>query len=542
MCCQDRGKDVAAVWGEGVAMGGVDFADEPVSAKHAEQTGDFSGTAAFFFCGVGRRIKEEGLQIAIAETVDGEFTARNDFKELGIFRGPRAQSANALVVVEDGLTDAANQLAERNGGIYRGKCVEVAFVGSLGNFGAAVEVGDAFAHGEPVFGSRWIRFGMAKDFEGVGMVDGGFHAQDGALFVVELNGVETCAVFDAHALGAVFEVGNDFALESAVDFTAEEAHDVGRREGGHAVKDEGGIDGGQRGAVLEHDVGGPFGLMGGPVVVHGSVFEHEAVVGIEEPGEFIQSGGPGGMDLLIHEGLGFGGIRQTDETVVTPAIGEPRSIHSAGEPLAAVHADLDGEGRPTLNAGVHEAEDRIDQVMVEGESLAEAGHQLQTFGVSVPVDLEAGARLDRGEHGDEPGFDAVAKSDAAGDGLLVGVRGREVLDGAALFLSRAQGSLAQLRGKALSVGPKVFEQDVVFPEQAFEALDEADGAESPAEDQTVETAQHPGDFVGMICYKVIHGVLLKRKMSQPLSFYFFRDAVSISTKRGFTVAERFGCG
>ena len=66
----------------------------------------------------------------------------------------------------------------------------------------------------------------AEDFEAVGLVDGGFGAQDGTLFVVEFDGVLSHAVFDADAFGTVFEVGDDFALEGAVDFAAEEAHDV----------------------------------------------------------------------------------------------------------------------------------------------------------------------------------------------------------------------------------------------------------------------------------------------------------------------------
>jgi len=68
---------------------------------------------------------------------------------------------------------------------------------------------------------------MAEDFEGIGLVDGGFDAQHRALFVVEFDGVGADAMFDAYPFGSIFEVGDDFALEGAVDFAAEESHDIG---------------------------------------------------------------------------------------------------------------------------------------------------------------------------------------------------------------------------------------------------------------------------------------------------------------------------
>ena len=150
---EDGGEDIAAVGREGVALGGIDLADEAVSAKHAEHARDFGGTSAFFFGSIGGRIVEEGLEVAVTEAVDGELAARNGLKEQGVFLGPWAQSADALVVVDDGLTEVAHENAERGGGIYRRQGVEVAFVGGLRNPGAPMEIGDAFTHGEPVFGT-----------------------------------------------------------------------------------------------------------------------------------------------------------------------------------------------------------------------------------------------------------------------------------------------------------------------------------------------------------------------------------------------------
>lgn len=70
LCGEDGGENVSTVGCEGVAMSGVDFADETVGPKHAEHTRDFGGAASFFFWRIGGRIEEELLEVAIAEAVD----------------------------------------------------------------------------------------------------------------------------------------------------------------------------------------------------------------------------------------------------------------------------------------------------------------------------------------------------------------------------------------------------------------------------------------------------------------------------------------
>src|SRR5437870_3422952 len=151
--------------GEGIAMSGIDLFGEAMSAKHAEQSGDFSGAAAFFFRGIGGGVPEEAPEIAVTEAVDGEFAAIERLEELGIFRGPGAQSADAFVVVGRGLANATKQLAQRGGGIDRGQGVEVAVVGSLSDVSAAGNIADAFAHGAPGFRAVRIAFGGARSEE-----------------------------------------------------------------------------------------------------------------------------------------------------------------------------------------------------------------------------------------------------------------------------------------------------------------------------------------------------------------------------------------
>ena len=53
---------------------------------------------------------------------------------------------------------------------------------------------------------------------------------------------------------------------------AQEAHHVGAGEAGQAVLHQPGIQSRQAGAGAEQNVGGPFALIGGPVVVHGKAW------------------------------------------------------------------------------------------------------------------------------------------------------------------------------------------------------------------------------------------------------------------------------
>lgn len=235
LCGEDGGEDVPSIGGDRVAVGGVDFTDETVSAEQTELAGNAGGPAFGLVRGIGGRIEEKGLQVAVTESVDGELTMTDSFKEGGVFVGPGAQGANTLVVPGGGLTETTHHLAQRDRGVHGGEGIDITLVGSLGDLGTAVDIGDAFAQGEPVLGSGGLVFGVAKHFKGRGVVDGGFDAEDGALLVVEFNGVLSETMFDANAFGAVFEVGDDFALIRAMNLATEEAHDVRTGEGGHAV-------------------------------------------------------------------------------------------------------------------------------------------------------------------------------------------------------------------------------------------------------------------------------------------------------------------
>src|SRR5262245_20722960 len=106
-------------------------------------------------------------------------------------------------------------------------------------------------------------------------------------------------------------------------------------------------------------------------------------------------------------------------------------IQLAGEPLAAVETDVDADGKLGLDAGVHEAEDRVDLVVVEVDALTLPVVDLQLPGLMVLANIERHARIDAAEHADQPFPDAVAGSNLASDVLLAVLGGVEVADLAA---------------------------------------------------------------------------------------------------------------
>jgi hypothetical protein len=78
---------------------------------------------------------------------------------------------------------------------------------------------------------------------------------------------------------------------------------------------------------------------------------------------------------------------------------DSRPIELAGQPLVAVEADLDGEGKPGLQPHVQQAQLAVEKVEVQGQAFASRGDDL---GPVFPIDhLEALTGLDGGEDGNQ---------------------------------------------------------------------------------------------------------------------------------------------
>src|SRR5438067_9438507 len=75
---------------------------------------------------------------------------------------------------------------------------------------------------------------------------------------------------------------------------------------------------------------------------------------------------------------------------------------------------LDRKGEPGLNAGVQEAEDRMNGVVVQEQALADTRLELRVFGVAVAVDLKGAAWFDASQHTHQPLRDAIFQEQCRG--------------------------------------------------------------------------------------------------------------------------------
>jgi hypothetical protein len=170
-----------------------------------------------------------------------------------------------------------------------------------------------------------------------------------------------------------------------------------------------------------------------------------------------------------------------------PRVRNARLVHLVGEPLSAVHADLDRKREPGLNAGVQEAEERMNGVVVQEQALADAGLELQVFGVAVAVDLKGAARLDAGQHTHQALSDAIFNSDAAGDVLLTGFGRCQVADRSASRHRLRQRRGLQPLADLLDVCAEVLEQNVITGQVVLHARGVCDGPQRAAEHQSIKT-------------------------------------------------------
>ena len=179
------------------------------------------------------------------------------------------QSAYGTAFVGDPMIHGIEQVGAGSLVAHGAQRIEIGLVGSLGQLGAAMEIGNAFAQAFPFERPRRIIMAWAQDLEVGRAPNRGLHAEDAPCLVVHLDRVPADPVFDSDALQPVLEIGGDLADEVAVRLAAKEPHDVGALEMLHAVANQGWIDGAQAPWFPEHEVGGPFGLVGGPIVRHG---------------------------------------------------------------------------------------------------------------------------------------------------------------------------------------------------------------------------------------------------------------------------------
>ena len=131
-------------------MGFRDFLDDAVGAQQTELTTDAGGQAARVGAEAGRlegysRGRRSRLRNPAVANSPRLMACRSATSAGSPIRRARTRSA----AVGHGSRDLIEELMERSRVVHGRERVEVAFVGSLGDRGTAVEIGDPFAQGLP---------------------------------------------------------------------------------------------------------------------------------------------------------------------------------------------------------------------------------------------------------------------------------------------------------------------------------------------------------------------------------------------------------
>ena len=94
--------------------------------------------------------------------------------------------------------------------------------------------------------------------------------------------------------------------------------------------------------------------------------------GVQLASDAVEQLGPFGLELTIHQALSFRPVGNPGKAVVLLQVVETSGLHLACQPFSAIKTDLNGEGEPGLDAGIEEAEDGVNLVVVEKQTFARA--------------------------------------------------------------------------------------------------------------------------------------------------------------------------
>lgn len=120
------------------------------------------------------------------------------------------------------------------------------------------------------------------------------------------------------------------------------------------------------------------------------------VNGIELASNAVEQLGPLSFELTIHQALSLGQVGDPGETVVLLQVIETSGLRLSRQPFPSVESDLNGERKPSLDAGIQKAEDRMDLVVGRGTGIIASRFELRydskTCDATYPIHARARAR------------------------------------------------------------------------------------------------------------------------------------------------------
>ena len=463
---QQGGDGRAAFVSQHVAVGSADFLDQTMCSEQSQLAGDGASTA-LLLVGIGPGLEEQGAKVPIAKSVDGKLAAVDGLEQGPVVGRPGVEGSGTATVSLDRFADLFDPLEQGDfsaGGRQGG---QIAVVGGVGDLGSSFQVHHAFAENAPGFfavgfgAAMRAGLGVAIDSKIAGLVEGRFDPQDAALFVVHLDRVGLEGVFDSNPFGALFQIADNFPFKVAAHLSmsghpvAQKAHDIGAGKAGDGVPDQGWVDGAQGLGALEHHIRGVFALLGCPVVLESQRPAYLRRQRMVLPEDSIQLIGPIQVQLPVHQPLRSGEVADPGKTVLFLGVVHLVTIHLPAQPFPAIEADLNLEGKPALQAQMHEAKLRMQMVEIEVLALAAFQLEFQLLGLAVAAQKIGPAGLDTTKNPDQAILEAILFNEFPRQNFFAGVAGGEIAKRPSGYFGQSQSgrlnALGQLNGKFLEV-------------------------------------------------------------------------------------------
>lgn len=273
-----------------------------MAAQFGQQARTAGTTVALFLVGAcGRRV-QLGLQVFVAEPIQGMLAAQGGGKELAVLSGDRLESGVAPPLFGAGLAQAIQVGDRLASGLSVSHGFQVAGIGLKPDLHISPEVRHAFAHRQPP--PLFARWGVTppQDAKLARIIDRGFDPEDIGR-VIPFDRIALQVMFDAPAFGAAFEVGDDVALEVAMRLATQIAqHIFGAERSGGQVHPRWNA-GFETGSISEEHVGGVFGLINDPVITRTTSGPEERQVRVDLFGPGIKESRPLAVGKLLAHGL-----------------------------------------------------------------------------------------------------------------------------------------------------------------------------------------------------------------------------------------------
>jgi hypothetical protein len=148
------------------------------------------------------------------------------------------------------------------------------------------------------------------------------------------------------------------------------------------------------------------------------------------------------VELLVHQSLSSFDMANGGERIFLFHVVHLVAIHWSAQPFTAVDADVDLEGKPTLQPQVHEPKLRMQMVEVEMLALAAFELELQLFGLAIATEEISAAGLHAAKDTDQALLESVFVDEFPCQGFLARITGGQVT-------KRTPGDLGHVEGCVL---------------------------------------------------------------------------------------------